>query len=56
MPVLSNPETSDPRRRSLVYAYSGARHFVSGTPRSAAMDPTALLSELSGKLGDDGMR
>jgi hypothetical protein len=44
MPMLSNAETSDPRKRGLIYAYSGARHFVSGTPRSAAMDPSALLT------------
>jgi hypothetical protein len=44
MPALSNAETSDPRKRSLIYAYSGARHFISGTPPSAAIDPTALLT------------
>lgn len=44
MPALSNAETSDPRKRSLIYAYSGARHFVTGAPRSAAMDPSALLT------------
>jgi hypothetical protein len=44
MPVLSNAETSDPRKRTLIYAYSGARHLVAGTPRSAAMDPSALLT------------
>ena len=44
LPALANAETSDPRKRSLIYAYSGARHFVSGAPRSAAMDPSSLLT------------
>ena len=49
LPALSNAETIDPRRRSLIYAFSGARHFVQGTPRTAALDPTALLT--AGILG-----
>jgi hypothetical protein len=49
LPALSNAETIDPRRRSLVYAFSGARPFVQGTPRTAALDPTALLT--AGILG-----
>jgi hypothetical protein len=44
MPTLANPETSDPRRRTLIYAYSGARGRVSGSPRSFAIDPTAALT------------
>jgi hypothetical protein len=44
LPALSNAELVDPRRRSLVYAFSGARHFVQGTVRTVALDPTALLT------------
>ncbi|QWG22207.1 hypothetical protein KMZ93_19815 [Bradyrhizobium sediminis] len=44
MPALANPETSDPRRRTLIYAYSGARGHASGSPRSFAIDPTAALT------------
>jgi hypothetical protein len=44
LPALANPETSDPRRRTLIYAYSGARGHVSGSPRSFAIDPTAALT------------
>jgi len=44
LPALSNAETGDPRRRSLLYAYSGARGFVQGEPRRALLDPTALLT------------
>jgi hypothetical protein len=49
LPALSNVETIDPRRRGLVYAFSGARPFVQGTLRTAALDPTALLT--AGILG-----
>lgn len=49
LPALSNPELVDPRRRNLVYAFSGARNFVQGTFRTAAIDPTALLT--AGILG-----
>ena len=49
LPALSNVETIDPRRRSLVYAFSGARPFVQGILRTAALDPTALLT--AGVLG-----
>ena len=44
MPTLANPETADPRRRTLIYAYSGARGRVSGSPRSFAIDPTAAIT------------
>jgi hypothetical protein len=49
LPALSNIEAIDPRKRSLIYAFSGARHFVQGIPRTAALDPTALLT--AGILG-----
>ncbi|UPK18888.1 hypothetical protein [Bradyrhizobium sp. 131] len=44
MPALANAETLDPRRRTLIYAYSGARGRVSGSPSSFAIDPTAVLT------------
>src|SRR5262249_18432079 len=44
LPVLSNFETVDPRRRGLLYAYSGARGFVQGEPGKVLLDPTALLT------------
>ncbi|MDF0585041.1 PIN domain-containing protein [Bradyrhizobium yuanmingense] len=44
MPVLANAETSDPRRRTPIYTYSGARGHVSGSPSSFAIDPTAALT------------
>jgi hypothetical protein len=44
LPALSNSETLDPRRRRLLYAYSGARELVEGEPRKALLDPTALLT------------
>jgi pimeloyl-ACP methyl ester carboxylesterase len=44
LPALSNSERVDPRRRSLLYAYSGARGFVQGEPRKALLEPTALLT------------
>ena len=44
LPVLANVETIDPRRRVLLYSYSGARRGVSSRmPHSIAIDPTALL-------------
>jgi hypothetical protein len=44
LPALSNSETLDPRRRRLLYAYSGARELVEGELRKALLDPTALLT------------
>ena len=49
LPALVNLETIDPRRRTLLYAYSGARGVSSGMPDSIAMDPTALL--IAGTFG-----
>jgi hypothetical protein len=48
-PALANPETADPRKRTLIYSYSGNRNFVEGTPSVVALDPTALLT--AGILG-----
>jgi hypothetical protein len=44
LPALANAETVDPRRRSLIFAFSGARNAVQGTPNKVAFDPTALLT------------
>ncbi|WP_316233802.1 PIN domain-containing protein [Bradyrhizobium sp. SZCCHNPS2010] len=44
IPALANPEITDPRRRTAVYAYSAARGFFSSTALSAALDPTAILT------------
>ncbi len=49
LPALSNVDQLDPRRRSLIYAFSGARNSVQGAFRTAALDPTALLT--AGILG-----
>ena len=49
LPALSNVEQLDPRRRTLVYAFSGARNSVQSTLRITALDPTALLT--AGILG-----
>jgi hypothetical protein len=43
LPALANTETVDPRRRTLIYGYSGGRVGTSGPLRSLAIDPTALL-------------
>ena len=45
LPALANVDTVDPRRRMLLYSYSGARRGVSSRmPHSIAIDPTALLT------------
>ena len=49
LPALANMETIDPRRRMLVYNYSGAREVSSRLPQSIAIDPTALVT--AGMLG-----
>jgi hypothetical protein len=49
LPALANAETIDPRRRSLVYSYSGSRLLTAASPQSFAIDPTALLN--AGMLG-----
>ena len=49
LPALANVETIDPRRRMLVYTYSGARGVSSPLPQSIAIDPTALVT--AGMLG-----
>jgi len=53
LPAVANLDTLDPRRRALVYSYSGARRRVSGPlPQALAIDPTALLNlSLLGVLG-----
>ena len=43
LPALANLGTIDPRRRTPLYTYSGARGTSSGMPDSIAIDPTALL-------------
>lgn len=48
-PALANIDTIDPRRRTLVYSYSGSRTMVETKAQSFAMDPTALLT--AGMLG-----
>src|SRR5208337_2072301 len=49
LPALSSSEQVDPRSRSLIYAFSGARNSVQGNLRVAAFDATALLT--AGILG-----
>ena len=49
LPALANLATIDPRRRTLLYSYSGARGVSSGMPDSIAIDPTALL--IAGTFG-----
>ncbi len=49
LPALTNLDTIDPRRRTLVYSYSGMRGVVEEIPKSIAIDPTALLT--AGMLG-----
>jgi hypothetical protein len=44
LPALSSSEEVDPRRRHLLYAFSGARGGVNGTPKKALFDPSALLT------------
>lgn len=43
LPALRNPDVQDVRRRSIVYAFSGARRSFLGRASSAAFDPTSLL-------------
>ena len=43
LPALANAETLDPRGRTPLYTYSGARNLRSGMPPAIAMDPTALV-------------
>jgi hypothetical protein len=42
--ALANPEQPDPRRRGIIYAYSGARRRFQSMARSAVFDPSALLT------------
>ncbi|QWG13106.1 hypothetical protein KMZ29_26125 [Bradyrhizobium sediminis] len=44
IPAIANSEATDPRRRSVVYAYSGARQFFRATAKSAVLDPTTIIS------------
>lgn len=44
LPALANPSETDPRRRSLVPAYSGVRQPQPSNYRVVAMDATALLT------------
>lgn len=44
MRAIANMETTDLRKRSPVYAYSGARNTAKVTAKTAAFDPTALLT------------
>jgi len=43
-PAIANPLESDPRKRALVPAYSGARQPLPCSFRKVAMDPTVLLT------------
>ena len=43
IPALANAETLDPRARTPLYTYSGARTPRSGMPSAIGMDPTALV-------------
>ena len=44
MPALNNLNEADVRKRSMVYAFSGARGKARVTPTVVAMDATALIS------------
>jgi hypothetical protein len=44
VPALANPEILDPRRRTAVYAYSAARGFFRSSAKTAALDPTAIMT------------
>ena len=44
IPAIANADTTDPRKRAVIYSYSGARRFFNGTAKTAAFDPTALLT------------
>lgn len=43
-PALTNPQKQDIRRRSLIYAFSGARSPIKVTASVIAMDATSLLT------------
>ena len=42
--ALANSRTLDPRRRAILYSYSGARGIAPQIARSIVIDPTALLN------------
>ena len=44
MPALNNLNEVDVRKRSMIYAFSGARAKARVTPAVVAMDATALIS------------
>ena len=44
MPALNNLNEADVRKRSMIYAFSGARGKAKVTPAVVAMDATALIS------------
>src|SRR5207253_7729436 len=44
LPMLSNPSQLDPRKRSAIYAFSGARQRVDVKISSLGMDPNAILT------------
>ena len=44
LPALCNPEEQDPRRRSLIFAFSGARRPFQIHTKTFTLDPTALLT------------
>ena len=44
MPALNNLNEADVRKRSMIYAFSGARGKANVTPAIVAMDATALIS------------
>ena len=44
MPALNNLNEADVRKRSMIYAFSGARGQAKVTPAIVAMDATALIS------------
>ena len=44
MPALSNMEEQDVRRRSMIYAFSGARGKLKVQPNIVAMEATALIT------------
>jgi len=44
LPSLANLVEADPRRRSIVYAYSGARSQAAVTPRKLALDLAAIFT------------
>lgn len=44
LPAIANVDKRDPRKRTPIYAYSGARSFSNADGKKAAFDPTALLT------------